>query len=293
MVTMQPASNLLVSSPCRMPPTSPTSPTTQDETKSTKRTLLLANDYCRQDHAIRKAILRTFEKHLAFSNPEFIRDSLMGCVMKATHKPTQVPVVIKAYWWECLEYNLSLEQVELAENPEREWAIHTRISTQSQSSYLLRTYGLFQEEELTYSVMELGGHEFLDYLTDVGAEASNGHSGDEEVTEYLKQFLTGVYHLHQLNVAHLDLSLENVLLSPDQSKVMIIDFGLAIKCPQGSMIPPNPVGKLQYMAPEVYSRQSYNPFKADVWSCGVMILAALFRSKFLCDLLCDLLWCMQ
>jgi len=33
-----------------------------------------------------------------------------------------------------------------------------------------------------------------------------------------------------------------------------------------------PVGKMFYMAPEIYASQApYRPFCADIWSCGVML----------------------
>lgn len=53
----------------------------------------------------------------------------------------------------------------------------------------------------------------------------------------------------------------------------ICDFGVACESRAGELVHEDhgPVGKLKYMAPEVFARHAYDPRKADVWSCGVIL----------------------
>lgn len=61
----------------------------------------------------------------------------------------------------------------------------------------------------------------------------------------------GADYIHTAGLAHLDLSLENVMLKEDTGK--IIDFGTAKSVPDltGGPLGPGFVGKRQYAAPEV------------------------------------------
>ena len=63
-------------------------------------------------------------------------------------------------------------------------------------------------------------------------------------------------YMHDLRVAHLDLSLENVVLSRDYRMAKLIDFGLAVKVDLDAggveqLVPRGARGKLFYVAPEV------------------------------------------
>ena len=79
----------------------------------------------------------------------------------------------------------------------------------------------------------------------------------------------GLHHLHHhLHIAHLDLSLENVLMN-EHGNVCICDFDLAerrgLVCHGGR-------GKRLYMGPEMYDpSQMFNGFQADMWSLGILL----------------------
>jgi serine/threonine protein kinase len=110
----------------------------------------------------------------------------------------------------------------------------------------------------------------------------------DEALDIMKQVLAGVHFLHdRLHIAHRDLSLENVLISPpadsghDDDDGMVFklsDFALSV--PIGSMCD-DVAGKYIYMAPEVVARGRYDPAQADVWSLGVMWFILLTGSQLL------------
>ncbi|KAL3673185.1 hypothetical protein V7S43_002478 [Phytophthora oleae] len=99
-----------------------------------------------------------------------------------------------------------------------------------------------------------------------------------------QQISSAVRFLHGRNVAHRDLSLENVLLDSFR-RCRLADLGLASAA--GSRCSGSRVGKVLYMAPEVFSRPPYRPnaavntetstgtcyngLQADIWSLGVIL----------------------
>lgn len=92
-----------------------------------------------------------------------------------------------------------------------------------------------------------------------------------------------VNYLHENNIVHLDLSLENIMLNDKQNRISdpsikIIDFGLAKYFGQNAtnfnLI--EKCGKNAYMAPEVYDdNKYYDGRKADIWSLGIILFIML------------------
>ncbi|KAE9251400.1 hypothetical protein PF004_g2491 [Phytophthora fragariae] len=112
-----------------------------------------------------------------------------------------------------------------------------------------------------------------------------------DTLRYVAQILRGAAFLHANDIAHRDLSLENVLVDA-RDCCQITDFGLAVQC-SSNTIAVKPVGKLRYMAPEVSAAlvyddalaSEYDPKAADVWALGVILYAMVaaqypFREPF-------------
>lgn len=110
-----------------------------------------------------------------------------------------------------------------------------------------------------------------------------GRHEDYNVRGTFRKICETTQFLHTHNVAHRDMSLENVMLNSSLSScnsldAKIIDFGVAIKMSARNLliVDGHFVGKLAYASPQIHNRQPYNPFKADVWSLGVMLVRLLF-----------------
>ncbi|RHY83332.1 hypothetical protein DYB37_012153 [Aphanomyces astaci] len=95
----------------------------------------------------------------------------------------------------------------------------------------------------------------------------HGRFPQAQAVRYMRQVVSAVDHLHTHGIAHRDLSLENVLLDNNRD-CKVCDFGLAVAVPS---VHDDAVGKLNYMAPEVYAEAEYDPRVADVWSLGMML----------------------
>jgi serine/threonine protein kinase len=139
-----------------------------------------------------------------------------------------------------------------------------------------------QDAESYYAVMEyIDGMDLMDYLKTLQEE---GERLDESKARlYFSQIVQGLTILHSLGVCHRDISLENIMVTKDLTRCVIIDFGMAIKCDRdescGSFVqiaPTGHVGKTTYMAPEVYAgTTNFSAGRADWWSVGIVLFMML------------------
>ncbi|KAE8950767.1 hypothetical protein PR001_g34018, partial [Phytophthora rubi] len=82
----------------------------------------------------------------------------------------------------------------------------------------------------------------------------------------LSQVASGLAFMHELGIAHRDISLENIMLHRGRCKLG--DFGLATRA---RYVGGRLVGKNYYMAPEIVAGDMYDPKSADIWSLGIVL----------------------
>lgn len=92
----------------------------------------------------------------------------------------------------------------------------------------------------------------------------------KDASRYFRQIIYGLEYLHSCDVCHRDLKAENILITEDNN-IKIADFGFAKLMKSGNS--DTFCGSPHYVAPEVVKGQPYDAFKADVWSCGVILFA--------------------
>lgn len=88
------------------------------------------------------------------------------------------------------------------------------------------------------------------------------------VRYFFAQIIDGLAHMHEKNVAHLDLKPENIMVDDDLT-IKIVDFGFATKTDCGILT--EYMGTKPYMAPELIERRGYDGKKADMFSLGVIL----------------------
>ncbi|DAZ96247.1 TPA: hypothetical protein N0F65_012550 [Lagenidium giganteum] len=151
-----------------------------------------------------------------------------------------------------------------------------------------------QEKHMVSMLLEWGGHEnIVEYLDEFELGSSwflvmelcegdllqrvqaspSGHMLETVSLHCFRQVAQAVHFLHEHDVAHRDLSLENVLVHNGMSK--LCDFGLSVPANQ---VCDDTVGKAYYMAPEVVAEGKYDPMAADMWSLGIMLFIMLTGS---------------
>ena len=88
----------------------------------------------------------------------------------------------------------------------------------------------------------------------------------------LKQICAGVKGLHNINIIHRDLKLENILMSDfkETATARIADFGSATKLLSADAKTNFCIGTAGYTAPEIIQGLSYGK-AVDVWSLGCIL----------------------
>lgn len=97
----------------------------------------------------------------------------------------------------------------------------------------------------------------------------------DQAIKFFRQIIYGLEYMHNKNICHRDLKLENLLLI-DPETLVIADFGLACWMPNN--IASTYCGSPHYTAPEVTFDSNYDGRIADIWSAGVILYAMLTKS---------------
>lgn len=133
---------------------------------------------------------------------------------------------------------------------------------------VLKIFEYFEDERYYYIVMEYCPEgDLFDQFEKVGKY-------DEEIAaKIMCQIFSAVNYIHNKNIVHRDIKLENILVSSKDKDIHIklIDFNIAT-FNIGKRLSKF-TGTSFYIAPEVIDK-NYDE-KCDIWSCGVMIYLLL------------------
>jgi len=98
---------------------------------------------------------------------------------------------------------------------------------------------------------------------------------DKDAKAIFKQILEAVLYCHSKGVIHRDIKLENILMDAT-GHVTLIDFGLCDITFYPGQDSEKFCGSMDYVAPEVVSKRTYNGKQADCFSLGVVLFTLLF-----------------
>ena len=86
--------------------------------------------------------------------------------------------------------------------------------------------------------------------------------------------MEGIAYLHDNNVAHRDIKLDNILLD-GHGNIKLGDFGVSRKIEENEILFEQ-CGTPAYIAPEIISDEGYKEGTVDIWSAGVVLFAMLY-----------------
>lgn len=94
------------------------------------------------------------------------------------------------------------------------------------------------------------------------------------VLSFANQMACAMAHIHRYLICHRDVKMTNWIISDDQQRVVLVDFGLAAQLATKTQRLTHSCGSLPFCAPEVFGmvehpKWSYAPLPADCWSLGV------------------------
>jgi serine/threonine protein kinase len=145
----------------------------------------------------------------------------------------------------------------------------TRFLNSVDFPFACKLLGVFRSSDSTYITTEYcsGGD-----LFDLAQSAETpGPQREHAFSEYVTQLLYAVKQLHDMQIVHRDISLENILLTPGVSgelEIRVIDFGMASTRRHFR----NPSGKVSYVAPEMHVKGLENDgFLCDTFAVGVIV----------------------
>lgn len=114
------------------------------------------------------------------------------------------------------------------------------------------------------------GGELFKVLEDLGSIS------ETIVRTFFTQIISAVKYLHSNGIAHMDLKLENLLLTADDT-LKLADFGSAIKVSSGEKCQ-GLTGTPKYLPPEALEGKAYVPFSADIFALGIMLFTLVIGS---------------
>ncbi|XP_040593004.1 sperm motility kinase X-like [Mesocricetus auratus] len=130
--------------------------------------------------------------------------------------------------------------------------------------HIIELFHVFQSRDTTFLVMEhASGGDLYRYIMEQRCLR------ESEARRLFTQIVLAVQYCHNNQIAHRDIKAENILLDI-MGNAKLCDFGLAAKVPPGDLLT-DFCGTPIYCAPEIYFREAYDGFAADVWSLGVLL----------------------
>jgi serine/threonine protein kinase len=217
-------------------------------------------------------IAPTLDSSSTYIKRKVVKDALYGQILSATVKGTGENVVLKQLLRECVERKVVVSDLKSGSSSKKciedarvELSVLRRLNKNGGHPNVIRLHNDFETRKHLVMVMDyLSGGDLFDRVM------SKGKLAESIAQNYFMDVLRGLDFIHSHDIAHRDLSLENLLLDAED-RLVIIDFGLCCECSDGQKQTQR-VGKGFYIAPEIFNKAGpYDPKKADVWSLGIIL----------------------
>mmetsp|Transcript_63349 Transcript_63349/g.182287 ORF Transcript_63349/g.182287 Transcript_63349/m.182287 type:complete len:494 (+) Transcript_63349:178-1659(+) len=140
--------------------------------------------------------------------------------------------------------------------------------------YVNKLYGVFSDAKELYVITSYASRgDLFAWTFDAPGQ---GRQREAWLRPLALRLFDAVRRLHDLGIAHRDLSLENVLLEQDNAgeyTIKVIDYAMATMERPCTGV----VGKRSYQPPESHSRKAYDPFLLDSFALGVMLFTLAMK----------------
>lgn len=197
--------------------------------------------------------------------PAALGETLFGYLWSGIHRDSgknPTPVAIKMSILELVTQGKTKYGRKIHEDLEKECRIMQILKN---TEYVMPLLACFSSSTHHYMVMPLGCCDLYEQLQnplEIGT-----------AKKYFYQLLSAVCSIHTKNIVHLDLSLENIIVTSNDD-ILVTDFGLSqFSHPETKVY--NTSGKQKYMCPEMIAVQPFDGRSADVFAMGVILFNLL------------------
>ena len=150
----------------------------------------------------------------------------------------------------------------------RELEIWPRV----QHPNVITMYNYIINANKIYMILEYAnGGDMLSYI-----QKLSGPVPEKDCKLWMRQICSALQYLHQNNIIHRDLKLENLLMDSKRN-IKLCDFGFSkdLNVIGSDELSRTYCGSKAYASPEILLGQPYDPKKADVWAMGVIFFIFL------------------
>ncbi|KAI0400646.1 kinase-like protein [Xylaria palmicola] len=158
-------------------------------------------------------------------------------------------------------------------NYTKELEATAQFSLARYAPYFVRSYGWFENNDSIFIAMEYLSLGDLRRFMDARPWFS-----EDATKQIVRQLLDGIKFMHESNFAHRDLKPGNILVASHSPSwvVKIADFGISKQSIEGDTHLQTQIGTVGYMAPEVFSSNSYS-VSVDIWAIGIIAVELLLK----------------
>lgn len=191
------------------------------------------------------------------------------------HSPTPRTVAIKEFFSLQLQTRNRRNGTEVQTIPEKVYNAkmalvkfhnEARLIQSCQSEYIINVYDVFDANHTSYYVMEyIDNINLYDYC-------QNRAVCPKEAVRIIRQLCSALSEIHSHNILHLDIKPQNILLTPGNYDVRLIDFGMSHHQTDNRDEPLLVARSSNFSAPELQydGRRALTP-ATDIYSVGVTL----------------------
>ena len=135
---------------------------------------------------------------------------------------------------------------------------------------VIKVYNYFRYDCFFFLILELcNGGTLADRIKE-------NLSSQDQILSYMLDIIEALVFCHQQNIAHRDIKPQNIFID-EHHHAKVADFGLSSVLKARQDLVDTACGSPNYLAPEIYSQEAYDPFKADVFALGVTFYQMLVK----------------
>uniref|UniRef100_A0A0R3RH30 Protein kinase domain-containing protein n=1 Tax=Elaeophora elaphi TaxID=1147741 RepID=A0A0R3RH30_9BILA len=141
---------------------------------------------------------------------------------------------------------------------------------------IVKLIGFRKVNLFTQQIMEYIDGSDLHNFIEVNYFQKKRQIGIRKAQSLFCDLLSAVKHSHSLNIAHMDIKVENCLITRN-GNLKLTDFDNAVRFQPGKKMNGSVYATRLYAAPETFNKE-YKPACADIWACGIVLFIMLKQS---------------